>query len=254
MMGTPRVDYANLASIYDNGRALSKGKEAMWLSLLEQHLGLDANSSFLDIGCGTGRFAVPLARQVKCTVVGLDPSPSMLAEAQRKCQSEVVWLLARAEAIPVRDAAFDVCFVSQVIHHFLDRHRAFAEMYRVLQQGGRLGIRYSSHAQLRTILDYRFFPSALSIDLDRLPDIPVVIDLMRTVGFRVVEEHVIYQQLFETADNYLEMVRNKYSSVLSLISEKDYQGGLREATAYLKSHELEASDKYAEITLLSGIK
>jgi ubiquinone/menaquinone biosynthesis C-methylase UbiE len=181
-MNTLTVDYAGLANVYDKGRSLSDAKEAFWLNLFNQHLGLDKTTHLLDAGCGTGRFSTSIAQQCRCTVVGIDPSPSMLAEAKAKCPYEITWLLARAEAIPFESNAFDAILASQVIHHFQDKRQAFVEMHRVLKCGGRLGIRYSSHAQLQTLLDYRFFPSALQIDLERVPDIQVLRDLMRTVG------------------------------------------------------------------------
>lgn len=253
-MSTLKVDYGSLANTYNKGRTLSEANEILWLNLFKQHLEPETTSRVLDIGCGTGRFSVLIARQFRCAVVGIDPSPTMLAKAKAKCPNEIEWLLARAEAMPFSDSAFDVCIASQVIHHFQDKHQACVEMYRLLRCGGRLGIRYSSHAQLQTILDYRFFPSALLIDLQRVPDIQAVIDLMRTVGFNVVKEHVVRQQLFESADDYLRKLRNKYASVLSLISEEEYRKGLEEATVYLKERELEARDKYAEITFLVAIK
>jgi SAM-dependent methyltransferase len=41
-----------------------------------------ASDTLLDVGAGTGRFALPLARQVR-QVVAVDPSPAMLAELSR---------------------------------------------------------------------------------------------------------------------------------------------------------------------------
>ena len=127
-------------------------------------------------------------------------------------------------------------------------------MYRVLAREGRLGIRYSSHAQLETILDYRFFPSALQIDLKRLPDIEALKDLMQTSGFCLVTEQVVRQQLFESAEDYLVKLRSKYASVLSLISQEEYQRGLEEAEAYFEKRQLGEDDKYASITFLVSVK
>lgn len=45
-----------------------------------------APTSALDFGCGVGRLVVPLAEQAT-TVVGVDVSPSMLAEAAKNCAS-----------------------------------------------------------------------------------------------------------------------------------------------------------------------
>ncbi len=253
-MTISQVNYDNLAERYDQERALPQAKETFWLNLFKQHLGLDETSLVLDVGCGTGRFSIPIAGQFRCTVIGIDPSSSMLTRAREKCPIEIKWLSARAEAIPFTDGLFDLCLVSQVIHHFQDKQQAFFEMYRVLQHGGRLGIRYSSHAQLETILDYRFFPSALDIERRRMPDIHVVRDLMQTVGFNAVEEQVICQKLFESPERYLEKLRNKYASVLSLITEEEFQQGLEEASAYFRKRESEPSDGFAQITFIVGVK
>lgn len=55
------------------------------LKVCRRHL--DANfrpRTAIDFGCGTGRIVIPLARAVE-HVVGLDVSPSMLAEAAKNC-------------------------------------------------------------------------------------------------------------------------------------------------------------------------
>jgi ubiquinone/menaquinone biosynthesis C-methylase UbiE len=250
-----QVNYDDLANGYDQCRALSPNDEMLWRCLFEQQLGLVKTSRVLDVGCGTGRFSVLIARQFQCSVVGIDPSLSMLAQARSKCSNgEPKCLGARSEALPFSQGAFDVCLASQVIHHFRDKPRAFLELYRVLSDGGRLGIRTAAHEHLTKILDYRFFPSALQIDCERLPNIPDVRDMLLAVGFSTVKQIVIRQQLFESADDYLAKVRNKYSSVLSLISQQEYQNGLEEAAAYLRNNELETNDLYTKVTFLVGIK
>jgi ubiquinone/menaquinone biosynthesis C-methylase UbiE len=253
-MNTCRVNYELLAAQYDPGRALSEANEELWLKVFEQQLGLNRASRVLDVGCGTGRFSIAIARHFQCPVVGIDPSPSMLAIAKQKSPNQIVWLLGRAEEIPFSNDSFDACLASQVVHHFQDRQRAFNEIYRVLHESGRVGIRYSSHAQLSAFLDYRFFPSALHRDFNRVPDLPIVRELMSKAGFRTIEERVLRQQFFESSVDYLAKLRNKYSSVLTLISEEEYQKGLEEATRYFARHELKTSDKMAEISFIVGVK
>jgi ubiquinone/menaquinone biosynthesis C-methylase UbiE len=253
-MSAPKVDYGSLANAYDKGRSLSEANKILWLNLFKQHLDLNTTSRVLDIGCGTGRFSILIARQSRCAVVGIDPSPSMLAKAKAKCPNEVEWLLARAEAIPFWHHVFDVCIASQVVHHLEDKQQACKEIYRVLRHGGRVGVRYSSHAQLKAFLDYSFFLSALAIELQRVPDIPVLRELLWKAGFRKLEEHVVCQQFFESSSDYLRKLRNKYSSVLTLISNEEYHRGLEAAARYFAKHELKESDRYAEITFLVGIK
>lgn len=45
--------------------------------------------SVIDLGCGTGNITIPLAK-MGCSVIGVDISEEMLAEAQRKAYSEEV--------------------------------------------------------------------------------------------------------------------------------------------------------------------
>jgi len=95
----------------------------------------------LDVGTGTGTVARGLALG-GAAVVGLDPSPAMLAEGVRldaEAGVTVVRLVARAEAAPFRDGAFDVVTAGQCWHWF-DRARAAAEARRLLLPGGRLVI------------------------------------------------------------------------------------------------------------------
>jgi SAM-dependent methyltransferase len=49
------------------------------LDLLADRAGLDGTGRLLDLGCGTGQLAVPLAARVE-EVVAVDPEPEMLAE------------------------------------------------------------------------------------------------------------------------------------------------------------------------------
>ena len=253
-MGLSEVNYTDLARAFDCGRALTEDKLDLWLALFRQHLRLDHSSCVLDVGCGTGRFAIPLALKLECTVVGVDPSAAMLAEGNAKSTHVVTWLQGRAEMLPFAEGAFDACLASQVIHHFRDKGLAFPEICRVLKRGGRVGIRYSSHAQLRAILDYRFFPSALKIDLARVPTFEEVREDLRKAGLVMMGEYVVQQRLFDSPAEYLDKLRRKYASVLSLIPEDEFQHGLREAEAYFAVRDPDARDAKADVVFLVGIK
>ncbi len=244
------VDYSKLAMTYDRCRSLSPGKAYFWAKVFQQYLGLNDSLCVLDVGCGTGRFSALIASFCGCQVIGLDPSAEMLATAKRKLADKAQWMLARAENIPLADGTVDVCLASQVIHHFIDKRQAFAEIHRVLRPGGRLAIRYSTHEQLSHFIDYRFFPSALEIDKARSPDRPEVLRLAQENGLEVIAERPITQPFFERVEDYLDKLRNRYSSVLTLISEEEYQRGLEAATRALQGDEFEPYEKRAELTLL----
>jgi len=96
----------------------------------------------LDIGCGTGLSARALRRAAQ-RVVAIDPSLPMLRSAAPR--DFVGYAAGRADAIPARDAAFDVASVCSA-YHWCDRERLFAEVARVVRPGGWLWI-YDSDLQ-----------------------------------------------------------------------------------------------------------
>jgi len=106
---------------------------------------LAPGESVLDVGCGTGGFAIEAARAVApggC-VVGLDPSPEMIGWARgkaRRKRSRATFEVATAEALPFPDASFDVVTLSLVLHQLPSDalHAGMAEIRRVLRPGGRL--------------------------------------------------------------------------------------------------------------------
>jgi ubiquinone/menaquinone biosynthesis C-methylase UbiE len=100
------------------------------------------DDELLDMGCGTGRFTVPLAERVKA-VSGLDLSPMMLATARKKLADRGLTADLREgdmAALPFADESFDVVVCMLALMHIprADRQQVFHEVARVLKPGGRL--------------------------------------------------------------------------------------------------------------------
>lgn len=96
----------------------------------------------LDMGCGTGRFTVPLAARAR-SVAGLDMSPAMLAANSKKLADQGLQADLREgdmAALPFPDASFDVVVSMLALMHIPreDRQQVFHEVARVLRPGGRL--------------------------------------------------------------------------------------------------------------------
>lgn len=107
----------------------------------------------LDLGCGTGRFTVPMAK-VAAQVTGLDLSPAMLGVLKNKAREEGVDILLKEgdmAELPFADESFDVvtCMLAMMHVPLTDRRRAFAEVARVLRPAGRalLGVKNSKFEQ-----------------------------------------------------------------------------------------------------------
>ena len=88
-------------STYDKGRAYTEAQLKLWLGKVVLHGRLRKGSAVLDLGCGTGRYAVPLAERHRCFVVGLDNSAGMLREAKNKSKvRNLCWVNADGEHLP----------------------------------------------------------------------------------------------------------------------------------------------------------
>jgi ubiquinone/menaquinone biosynthesis C-methylase UbiE len=98
----------------------------------------------LDIGCGTGTFAVAIKGWLPAVeVVGLDPDPKALARSRRKADRAGVSIRfdqGFANALPYPDASFDRVFSSLMFHHLPHDAKlaTMREARRVLKAGGSL--------------------------------------------------------------------------------------------------------------------
>jgi ubiquinone/menaquinone biosynthesis C-methylase UbiE len=95
----------------------------------------------LDVGCGTGYFTRLMVQAVAPggTAHGVDPSGDAITEARRVTRLDnCTFAEGVAEALDAPEGAYDIVVSSWMIHHLPEthRHRAIAEMYRVLRPGG----------------------------------------------------------------------------------------------------------------------
>ena len=100
----------------------------------------------LDLGSGGGIDVLLSAKRVGPTghAYGLDMTEEMLELARRNASeagaSNVTFLRGQIEQIPLPDSSVDVIISNCVINLSTDKPAVFAEMYRVLRDGGRIGI------------------------------------------------------------------------------------------------------------------
>lgn len=94
--------------------------------------------SVLDVGCGTGRASLPLAR-AGMTVTGIDSSQAMLDQFRRLAGELPLTLqVGDVAALDFADAAFDNLVALNVLVHFPHWREVLAEWRRVTRPGGRL--------------------------------------------------------------------------------------------------------------------
>ena len=91
----------------------------------------------LDLGCGTGIGTREIARRIapSGTVIGMDASPRMIAEAQSKCENSALghasFVVGCAEELN-EQSTFDVVVCTNVFHHLLDKAYVFRRVLHAL--------------------------------------------------------------------------------------------------------------------------
>lgn len=134
---------------WENARTLGRKDVAFW-----RQLALRAQGPVLELGCGTGRIALPLAR-AGVSIVGVDRSAPMLAHAARRARGlsraragrgrgHVGLVRSDIRALPFCSARFATVLAPYGILQSLLRERdlsaALAAVARVLRPGGLFGV------------------------------------------------------------------------------------------------------------------
>ncbi len=113
--------------------------------LMAERMGLDADSSVIDVACGNGRTATYLAKSLRCSVSGIDASPEMIEAARQLAgdlgvEDRTDFAVALASEIPYGANSFTAALSECALCTFYDKERAVREISRVLTPGGILGL------------------------------------------------------------------------------------------------------------------
>ncbi|WP_414581565.1 class I SAM-dependent methyltransferase [Scytonema sp. PCC 10023] len=110
--------------------------------LLTQKFQLNGQGRLLDLGCGAGLIAIPL-RDRFTEVIGLDPDPNMLQEAQRQAAAvgatNISWVQDTAENISLAVGKFRLVTIGRAFH-WMQRELVVERIYNLLTNDGGLAI------------------------------------------------------------------------------------------------------------------
>ncbi|KAB2341630.1 class I SAM-dependent methyltransferase [Actinomadura rudentiformis] len=92
----------------------------------------------LDVGCGTGHLLRSAAQTYPhADLAGIDPSTEMLGRAAQVMPAAAIWFArARVEALPFRDATFDLVLSTLALRHWHDARKGLTEISRVTTRTG----------------------------------------------------------------------------------------------------------------------
>ena len=145
--------YANYAlDAYSEIRVETYGEDfgqTSWVTTAESHeipklLQLSSSSSVLEIGCGSGGYAVDLAKRIGCQLVGLDINAEGVRNAKALAEKDKLGARVKfdqcdvSQRLPVEDNAFDAIYSNDVLCHVPRRSQVLSDLRRVLKPRGRL--------------------------------------------------------------------------------------------------------------------
>ena len=115
-------------------------------AFIVEHLELQPGMAVLDAGCGPGRLAIPVARQVgrQGNVVAVDIQPGMLQRARQKAQqanlANIQFVQAGLGEGKLGRDQFDRALLVTVLGEIPDREAALREIFDALKPDGILSV------------------------------------------------------------------------------------------------------------------
>jgi ubiquinone/menaquinone biosynthesis C-methylase UbiE len=250
-----KADYRQIANTFDGSRPISEKRLKRWMELISKKISSNQKVELLDLGCGTGRFSIPIADILGYSVTGADNSEEMLLKARRKENAEhVKWDMQDATSLSYPDASFDAVFMSHLLHHVDAPLNIVSECYRVLRPGGTILNRYGSMSDIRDDPEHRFFPEAIEFDEARTPTQNQVEEMFRTAGFKDITSRVLVEQPYPSPEVRLRGAELKFTSVLTLISQSAFEEGLESFRRYISDNPNDPWLLKDKITLTTGMK
>jgi len=122
--------------------------QTSWVTTEESYeipnlLKLSDKSSVLEIGCGSGGYAVYLAKSAGCRILGLDINAEGIRNANVLAQQAKVEARAGfqqfdvSQRLPEKNDTFDAVYSNDVLCHVEHRAQVLANIFRVLKPAGR---------------------------------------------------------------------------------------------------------------------
>lgn len=140
-----------------------------WSTLVAQRfldwLAIPPNSSWLDLGCGTGVLTkLILKRSKPKAIISIDSSGEFIAHVQQSITNPIVrFQVGLAQALELESNSVDAV-VSGIMLNFVPQpETAIAEMIRVTKPSGRIGIFLWDYADGMEMLRY-FWDTAVKLD------------------------------------------------------------------------------------------
>ncbi len=171
--------YNSIGRGYNRTRQPDKRIVDESIGLLE----LPAGKTIADIGAGTGNYSNAIADR-GYQVIAIEPSLTMQSQAQP--HSNVSWITAASESIPLADNTVDGAIVMLALHHFQDIALGIKEINRIVA-GGNIVIFAFEQSKIPDFWLTDYFPYFINDTLNTFPSTKVIAQQIKQITQKQVE-------------------------------------------------------------------
>lgn len=236
LMPSDSVSFDRAVDYYDQTRGFPPGVDAEIAPLFVRAGGLTKDSRVLEIGVGTGRIALPLARHVGA-YFGADLSAGMLGRLRGKQRGEPVYVAqADITQLPYAAASFDAVVAVHVFHLVPRWRDALEEVRRALKPGGVLlhgGGQPSGENQLDQVWRQAVQPKEAQ---PALAYRAVDSDFLEEAGWSAVGDQLYHYNVERSPLDYLDAIQRRLWSRCWKMSDEEIERGYRAVKAYVDEH------------------
>jgi ubiquinone/menaquinone biosynthesis C-methylase UbiE len=212
------------ADSFEKYRSKTTEMTAALIRSVLRYVPFSPRAKVIDIGCGTGRYALLLDAATEAQIFATDLSMEMLEKGRHEDHAHhVSWFRCDACEMPFADESFDAALLFLVLHLVRDLKTALQEAHRILRPGGYCLIFAHSYSQLDRQTIFRFFPEARKLNKRRMLSLAKLQRLVQEIGFHHVRTEEFAETATYTRDAFLEKVRSKPNTSLRSMTDDDFR-------------------------------
>jgi len=195
---------------------------------IPRELGITSAAEVLEIGCGSGRYALQVAATVGCHILGLDLNEPGIHNANHLAAAQNLSARARFELadcsqpLPFRDASFDAAFSNDVLCHIPGRPAILAEFFRVLKLRARF--LFSDALVIGGVISHEEIATRSSIGYYLFSPPGENERLLERAGFRVLKVEDTTKNASAISKRWRDARQKRGEALLAIEGKKDFDG------------------------------
>lgn len=218
---------------YSNAFLTHRVADLELLDVVIENLELNRDMRLLDFGCGTGNYLLALQEKGYTKLFALDVDDSMIDIASKR--TGIAVQNGSHLSIPFENNFFDSIILIAMIHFIDDLSSLFKNLNRVCMDRGRIVIVTQSHKQVSSRFYNKYFPSLVNIDKERYHEPQYIISIAQKNGFvlKGVQDYATGKDMV-IDDKYFELIKSKSFYVLRMLSDAEFEEGMKNFTKDLE--------------------